>query len=239
MRATNNGTNVTTTIKTEILAVLVILATLGSPGLAASPLNPARSQPAVPSWRLYVLDCGTIHVADTARYGLKRGEVATNNLSVPCFLVAHSKGLLMRDVGAVPYSEWRPTGTKLTHKLALPDGQTRDIDLTRSLSEQLKEIGYVPGDIGQLASLHYHYDHTANASVFSHSTWLVRKVGRDAMFSVPAPGTTRRETYAQLKDARTAIVDVDDFDVIGDGTAVTKSAPSHTPGHQILYLRLA
>lgn len=29
-----------------------------------------------------------------------------------------------------------------------------------------------------------------------------------------------------------------DYDVFGDGTVVIKSAPGHTPGHQVLFVRL-
>jgi hypothetical protein len=72
--------------------------------------------------RLYVLDCGEIRVADTARYELRREEVDTAQLSVPCFLVVHSQGALIWDVGAVPDSEWKPTGSTVVHHLSLPDG---------------------------------------------------------------------------------------------------------------------
>lgn len=43
------------------------------------------------SVRLYVFDCGTLHITNTERFGLKKEEVATADLSVPCFLVAHPK----------------------------------------------------------------------------------------------------------------------------------------------------
>ena len=35
------------------------------------------------------------------------------------------------------------------------------------------------------------------------------------------------------------IIDEDDYDVFGDGTVIIKSAPGHTPGHQVLFLKLA
>jgi glyoxylase-like metal-dependent hydrolase (beta-lactamase superfamily II) len=76
------------------------------------------------------------------------------------FPVVHPKGALIWDVGAVPDSEWQPTGTAVVHHLTLPDGQTRDIPLIRGLSEQLAEIGYPPSKIRYLALSHYHYDHT-------------------------------------------------------------------------------
>ena len=34
-------------------------------------------------------------------------------------------------------------------------------------------------------------------------------------------------------------IDKDEYDVFGDGTVVMKAAPGHTPGHQVLILRLA
>lgn len=67
------------------------------------------------SLRLYVLDCGAIHVSDTARYELRRDEVETSELLVACFLIIHSKGALIWDVGTVPDSEWQPTGSTIAH----------------------------------------------------------------------------------------------------------------------------
>jgi N-acyl homoserine lactone hydrolase len=191
------------------------------------------------SLRLYVLDCGSIHVTDPTRFELKPDEVQTSEMSVPCFLVVHPKGALMWEAGVVPDSEWRPTGASIVHHLALPDAQTRDITLTKPLGDQLAEIGYPPSKIRYLALSHYHYDHTANANAFAHSTWLVTRVERDAMFAAIPPGTTRPDTYAQLKNATTRLIDSDPFDVFGDGRVVIKSAPGHTPGHQTLLVRLS
>lgn len=220
-----------------ILAVLFasLVAVVGAP-VRASKSSSARVAPN--SVRLYVLDCGSIHVADTARYELRRDEVGTSELSVACFLVVHPKGALIWDVGAVPDAEWTPTGTTITHHLSLPDGQVRDIALTRSLGTQLAEIGYPPSKVRYIALSHYHYDHTANANAFTGSTWLVRRVERDAMFAAPAPGTTRPDTYIRLKSAKTTLIETDQFDVFGDGTVIIKSAPGHTPGHQMLLVRL-
>jgi N-acyl homoserine lactone hydrolase len=217
-----------------LVALLVLLVPAGARAGASSGL---RTVPDL--LRLYVLDCGAIHVADTARYELRRDEVETSELSVACFLVVHpKKGALIWDVGAVPDSEWRPTEGTIVHPLSLPDGQTRDITLTRPLGAQLAAIGYPPSKIRYIALSHYHYDHTANANSFANSTWLVRRVERDAMFATAAPGTTRPDTYAQLKSAKTILIETDQFDVFGDSSVVIKFAPGHTPGHQMLLLRL-
>jgi glyoxylase-like metal-dependent hydrolase (beta-lactamase superfamily II) len=58
------------------------------------------------------------------------------------------------------------------------------------------------------------------------------------MFASPAPGTTRPDTYARLKDAKTILIETDQYDVFGDGSTVIKFAPGHTPGHQMLLVRL-
>ena len=201
--------------------------------------NATVSAPAVPdSPRLYVLDCGSIHVADTARYELRPDEVETSELSVACFLIVHPKGALIWDVGAVPDSEWVPTGETIVHHLSLPDGQTRDITLKRRLGAQLAEIDYPPPKIRFIALSHYHYDHTANANAFANSTWLVRPVERDAMFAATAPGTTRPDSYAKLKNANTTLIQADQYDVFGDNSVVIEFAPGHTPGHQMLLVRL-
>jgi glyoxylase-like metal-dependent hydrolase (beta-lactamase superfamily II) len=200
--------------------------------------SPARHAQPPRSLRLYVFDCGTIHVADLSRFSLKPEEVATTDLSVACFLVTHPKGTLIWDAGAVPDSAWKPTGTASTQHVVLPDSQQRDVILAKSLGAQLAELGYSPPDITYLALSHYHYDHTANANLFAGATWLVRQEERDAMFAEKPPGTTQPSTYATLRNSKTLIIKTDDHDVFGDGTVIIKSAPGHTPGHQVLYVKL-
>jgi glyoxylase-like metal-dependent hydrolase (beta-lactamase superfamily II) len=137
-----------------------------------------------------MFDCGTLK-ADPARFRLKKEEIATTDLSVPCFLVAHPQGRLIWDPGAVPDADWRATGEPVVHHLVLPDSGERDLTLRKPLMAQLSEVGYVPGDITYLAFSHYHYDHTANANAFATATWLVRQVERDAMFAEKPPGVTQ------------------------------------------------
>jgi N-acyl homoserine lactone hydrolase len=192
-----------------------------------------------PIVRLYVFDCGTLRVGDVGRFQLKKEEVANTDLSVACFLIAHPKGTLIWDTGAVPDESWQPTGNPVSAHITLPDGQQRDVIVRKTLKSQLAGIGYSPSDVTFLAFSHYHYDHTANANMFAHATWLVRKVERDTMFSPSPAGATQPSTYAALFDSKTAIISTDDYDVFGDGTVVIKFAPGHTPGHQVLYVKLA
>src|SRR3989454_5370771 len=201
--------------------------------------SPERRVPPPQSVRLYVFDCGTIHVPDPARFRLKKEEVAATDLSVACYLVVHPKGPLIWDTGAVPDAAWKPTGGPVVVHIVLPDSQQRDVTVRKPLKAQLKEVGYSPTDVTYLALSHYHYDHTANANDFAAATWLVRQLERDTMFAKTPPGVTQPSTYIALRRSRTLILRADEHDVFGDGTVVIKSAPGHTPGHQVLYLKLA
>lgn len=220
-----------------LAAALFFASGFSGSGQTARPARPHAQQ--LRSARLYVFDCGTLHIADTGRFRLKKEEVTTSDLSVPCFLVVHPKGTLFWDAGAVPDTDWKPTGAPVTHHVVLPDHQERDVTMSKSLNAQLLEIGYAPADITYLALSHYHYDHTANASQFTGATWLVQQAERNAMFADPPPGVTQPSTYAALRNAKTVIISNEDHDVFGDGTVIIKWAPGHTQGHQVLYLKLA
>ena len=200
--------------------------------------SPARRTPPPPSTRLYVFDCGTLHVADLGRFQLKKEEVATGDMAVACFLIAHPKGTLIWDPGTVPDTAWKPTGGPVRHSVILPDSQERQVTMTKPLLPQLAAAGYSPADITHLAFSHYHYDHTANANEFARATWLVRQTEHDAMFAAKPPAVTQPSTYEALRNSKTVIITSDDHDVFGDGRVVIKVAPGHTPGHQTLYVRL-
>ena len=220
-----------------IVALLAAVAATGvSPATTAS--GQARRPETPRSVRLYVLDGGTLQ-SDPARYRLTKEDVGTTELSVGAYLIVHPKGILMWETGAVPDADWTPTGKPMAQRIVLPDSQERFVTITTPLAAQLKAAGYSPADVTHLALSHEHWDHTANANAFANATWLVRQVERDAMF-VPMPvGAVRPATYASLRNSKTVIVTADEHDVFGDGTVILKAAAGHTPGHQVLYLKMA
>jgi glyoxylase-like metal-dependent hydrolase (beta-lactamase superfamily II) len=59
------------------------------------------------------------------------------------------------------------------------------------------------------------------------------------MFSDAQVGIRSPESYQDLKAAKRITLNNADHDVFGDGTVIIKTAPGHTPGHQMLFLRLA
>ncbi len=203
------------------------LALAVSPGPAAAQAHKPPKAP--PSLRLYIFDCGVIHTTNGDAYSLKKEEMASTEMSIPCILVAHPKGTLMWDNGDIPDRAFPAGGGRATAGVVTQD---------KPLLPQLAAIGYEPGDITYLSMSHYHGDHVANANSFASATWLVRKVERDRMFSDTPIPRSDRANYSDLQKSKTILIDKDEWDVFGDGTVVIKSTPGHTPGHNVLFLKL-
>jgi N-acyl homoserine lactone hydrolase len=220
---------------TRVLAFVAALVAVVS-GFSPTGAEQDR-RPATTSVRLYVLDGGTLE-SDPARYRLTAEDVGTTQLAVAAYLIVHPRGVLLWDSGAVPDESWSPTGSPIPQRLLLPDGQERRVTIRTPLKAQLAAAGYSAQQVTHLALSHYHWDHVANANAFAGATWLVRQVERDAMFAETLPGTVTPMTYSALKKSKTVIVSADEHDVFGDGAVILKSAAGHTPGHQVLYVRL-
>ena len=204
------------------LALTVLL-----PGAGAE----AASAPKVTSPRLYILDCGYITPMDPALFSLKKEEIKGDASFVsPCYLVVHPKGTLIWDVGQVPDAKIRDDGSEASEQEILK--------ARHRLGPQLAALGYSVKDIDYLAMSHYHADHTANANAFAGSTWIVQRAEYDVMFSEAQVGIRTPDSYKDLKNAKRITLDNADHDVFGDGTVVIKTAPGHTPGHQMLFLKL-
>jgi N-acyl homoserine lactone hydrolase len=182
--------------------------------------------------RLYILDCGTIGPMDPALFSVKPDEINREvNFVSPCYLIVHPKGSLIWDVGQIPDKDIPDDGTEVV--------QQKFLKATRRLAPQLAMLGFKPKDVTYVAMSHYHVDHTANANMFAGSTWIVQQAEYDVMFSDAQVGIRSPETYQDLKNATRITLQNADYDVFGDGRVVIKTAPGHTPGHQMLFLKLA
>jgi glyoxylase-like metal-dependent hydrolase (beta-lactamase superfamily II) len=200
--------------------------------LALAPFLLSQTRPKPPkSVRLYVFDNGVIKGLDPAIFHFKKEELATTDMVVCSYLIVHPKGTLIWDSGAIPDANLKADGSPVTQER---------FTATKTLKSQLASVGYTPKDIAYFGLSHYHVDHIANANDFADSTWLVQQPERDAMFAEKggAP-VAQRAKYIALKDSKTKILNGQDYDVFGDGTVVIKAAYGHTPGHQVVYLKLA
>ena len=216
----------------NIFATLLVVGSLacsgGQPAGDGSPAAAAPPEETSAALRLYVFDCGNLRIADPGRFSLTMDEVSTLELSVPCYLIEHADGTLLWDAGL---SDSLAEGSPHTQA----NGTVTTV--TATLRAQLEELGYQPADITYLALSHLHYDHAGNANDFVASTWLVQRPEHEAAFG-DAQGFFDRALYGELENSETMLLD-GDHDVFGDGTVVIKSAPGHTPGHQVLFVDLA
>ena len=205
-------------MKKPLLALLLAAAGLGA------------GKPAVKSVRLYVFDCGKLQFDDPSRFNFKKEEIKNVNLSIGCYLIAHPKGTLMWDVGAVPDKTFPGNGAPATKLYATT---------SKPLKSQLAAAGYQPQDITHMALSHAHWDHLANANDFAGATWLVRPVEREILFGPKPPERSTIDEYDALKNSKSVSLPEGDYDVFGDGSVVVKPAYGHTPGHSVLYVKLA
>ena len=187
--------------------------------------------PAVPSVRLYVMDCGVLKRGEPVAYGLTRAQVGVTDFADACYLIAHPKGVLLWDVGIIPDDQIRPGGVELPAANGTNTART-------PLRGQLSALGYSPRDITYLALSHGHADHVANANEYAGATLLIQKAEWNAMFSADAQKLPLFQLYAALERSKQVLLE-GDHDVFGDGTVVLKSTPGHTPGHQSLFVKLA
>jgi N-acyl homoserine lactone hydrolase len=220
-------------ISVGLLAAVLTLVGCGKAQEGVAPTISVATAPAAPAGpRLYILDCGTISPMDPALFSLKKEEV-TGDVSFvsPCYLIVHPKGTLAWDLGQVPDEKIRDDGTEAVEQGILK--------AKRRLGPQLEALGHPIKDITFVAMSHYHADHTANANKFVGSTWIVQQAEYDMMFSKTEVGIRTPDSYKDLQNAKRVTLNNEDHDVFGDGTVVIKTAPGHTPGHQMLFLKLA
>lgn len=189
----------------------------------------ARAAEAVASPRLYTFDCGHFDAknlapfSDTGEYDGKPGKLVDT-----CFVIRHPKGTLVWDTGlgdalaAKPGGVDMDTGTHMTVPVTFVD--------------QLKTIGLTPADVTYVAFSHFHFDHTGNANLFADSTWILNKAELDWAL-LPGNGFADPKSFSGYKTAKTEMIE-GDHDVFGDGSVMILRAPGHTPGHQVLEIKL-
>ncbi|WP_424681350.1 N-acyl homoserine lactonase family protein [Frateuria sp. YIM B11624] len=190
----------------------------------------AHAGGATPDVRLYVLDCGRLDIRDLRMFddsGALDGKSGT--MSVPCFLIRHPKGTLLWDTGLGDAIADLPGGVELAPGIRAT--------VRVKLVDQLRTLGLKPVDIDYLAFSHWHEDHTGNANLFGKATWILQRRELVAATGHTPPPFESLAPVAAWCHARKRIID-GDADVFGDGSVRILSMPGHTPGHQVLEVRL-
>ena len=180
--------------------------------------------------RVQIFECGYGEVRDISVFssGFDRG--VSWAFVDPCFLIRHPRGTLVWDTG-LPDSL-----IEMRDGWAPGDGNIR-FRVRKTLASQLAEIGLSPSDVTYLALSHMHYDHVGNANLFSSATLLIQEAEYRETFSDSAFATPESRYYEKLRSSKTIRLN-GTHDVFGDSSVVIMPAPGHTPGHQVLFLRL-
>ena len=177
--------------------------------------------------KLYVFDCGMLRFESIEDFSIADDETDIRDLIVPCYVVEHEDGRLLWD-GGLPSKTTDVDGWQ---------GEGMLSRLDRTFSEQLPEIGLDMSSFDYAAYSHMHFDHVGAANAFSSAKLLIQDTEYQAAFVEKDNPYFQPDLYEELVDSEKEILS-GDYDVFGDGSVVIISAPGHTPGHQVLLLKL-
>ena len=189
----------------------------------------AQPAPTVPEMRLYTLDCGRIDFTDMSNFsdtGDHDGEHGA--MPVSCFLIKHGADWMLWDAGLGDEIAATPAG-RLVVGL--------HFRVPRTLSSQLTALGLRPDDIRYVGLSHLHADHSGNAAMFPHATFLVSPSEIAWASGRPTPDGVAPDRVAAVSASKLEPVPADK-DVFGDGTVRMVSTPGHTIGHHSLMVHL-
>ena len=190
--------------------------------------------------RLYVFSSGWLNLDKS---GLQTGASGKISVPVAFFLIKHPKGNVLFDTGNNDKiindpTYWGPLAA------ALNPGRSPDI----AIDAQLDKIGVKPSDINYVIVGHMHLDHAGNVGKFPSATVVYQ---RDEIVNAfwPKPGfgccyitgdfAMLRNDVGQNEVSRRKVIELNgDLDLFGDGSIYVHRAVSHTPGSQMVVVRL-
>lgn len=181
--------------------------------------------------KLYTLNGGKVQVNKLELFSQDTTYTGQSKVFADAFyIIKHPKGTLMWDAGL-------PEGlVGLPEPFTDPSGAFT-VSRNDSVVSQLSKIDMTPNDIDYLSLSHTHFDHSGHAEKIKNATWLVQEPEYNFITSKEV-----QETNTDIYNAINELTKVKklngDYDVFGDGTVVIKSMPGHTPGHQVLFLKL-
>jgi glyoxylase-like metal-dependent hydrolase (beta-lactamase superfamily II) len=191
--------------------------------------------------KLYVFSSGALTLDKAA---LQTGATGKIKVPVAFFLIHHPKGNVMFDTGnndriITDSTYWGPNAAMLT-----PDSTAPDV----STMTQLDKAGFKASDIKYVVLGHMHLDHAGNASRFPDATLVYQ---RDEIINAlwPKPGYAgpyipgdllplRSDVGSPMPNKQKAIELNGDLDLFGDGSIYIKRQVGHTPGSEMMVVRL-
>jgi glyoxylase-like metal-dependent hydrolase (beta-lactamase superfamily II) len=168
------------------------------------------------------LDCGTPQAptavnqrfSDTYAYGDLKLQFVFS-----CYLIKHDSEYMLWDTG---------------HSMTAPNVAPKV-----SVVDQLAQLGVKSEQVKFVGISHHHADHTGQVASFPKSTVLIGAREWEAITAPkPAAGVNFRPFESWIKgESKVEPLDLDK-DVFGDGSVIVLRTPGHTPGHQVLLVKL-
>ena len=165
------------------------------------------------------LDCGNgsndpRRFSDTFAY-----TETTKPFTFSCYVIRRGTEVMVWDTGYLPGSVPNATNKPL-------------VDL-------LKQINVDPEQVKYVGISHFHADHTGQLGALKNATLLIGKGDWDGITATPPMGGANVKGFeAGIAEKRKVEALSADKDVFGDGSVMVLRAPGHTPGHNILLVRL-
>jgi len=191
--------------------------------------------------RLYVFSSGALTIGKGV---LQNFGPMDPPIQVPVgfYLVKHPKGNVLFDTGnndnLINDINWWPKGLQGLNPVRTPDV---------GIHAQLDKIQVKPDDVKYVVASHLHLDHGGNVSRFPNSTIVLQKSEIQNAFW-PEPGTggpyiigdvmPLRAPNSNNPNAQKMIQLDGDLDIFGDGSVVVKRWVAHTPGSQMMIVKL-
>src|SRR5215472_8859418 len=225
-------------VRSVLRNVLVGLATVAG---ACVWLAAAASAASPEGMRLYVFSSGSLTLDKS---GLQTGATGKITVPVAFFLIKHPKGNVLFDSGnndkiITDPTYWGPLAAMLSAASRAPDV---------AIDAQLAKIGMKPSDINYVAVGHMHLDHAGNVGKFPNATIVYQ---RDEIVNAfwPKPGfgccyitgdfAMLRNDVGQNNPAKQKVIELNgDLDLFGDGSIYIRRQVGHTPGSQMMLVRL-
>ena len=127
------------------------------------------------STKLWRLDCGSTYIPDLNLFSDTRAYPGQGKaLTASCYLIKHGDRYMLWD-----------TGLPASMKGAKIDQKTGGATITKTIVEQLGELGIKPEQIEMIGISHYHYDHVGQAESFPGATLMIGKGDLDALSATP------------------------------------------------------
>ena len=221
----------------RILSVGVTLVVGGCLWFAA-----AASAASPEGMRLYVFSSGWLGPLNKSM--LQTGGEGKISVPVAFFLIKHPKGNVLFDTGnndkiITDPTYWGPLS-------AMISDATRNPNV--AIDSQLDKIGLKPSDINYVILGHMHLDHVGNLGKFRTATVVYQ---RDEIVNAfwPKPGFSAGYILGDFVQLRSKVgtpdpntqkvIELDgDLDLFGDGSIYVHRQVGHTPGSEMLLVRL-